>query len=723
MPAPRTSEDSEYSFDFDEDVKVDASRNSRPALDAEGRYENDSYDSFPPDPSDHPGLSRRLSEEKYDDGSFESLTNAQSSSELLKRSAPRDGSNGSAARLSACGTLSRPSLAGSLSISRPTSGKRSSGVRDLSRRDQMRLEDDYENESYESLLEGGSGTMAVKGVIPSLASDDGHLYDDASYESLAQTRDVSAVSLKLDHDHKAKSTQSLGGGPEAGRSPTGLELTASDDGIREPTAAHIQASKRNSLPSSVANVTVQVNTSAGFATTIQTPELKRDEPPDDEYVGPSYSNLPWISDQVDEELHMEPEDDMYVGPSYSRLPWLSENFGNLSGNEAEQSVRNSQSIVEIAVEMGDAESSRVQSAMFATVQSAPKELELPQPDIAAAAGGDPDDAYAGEGFSSCSNDSGSVNDTEPFERSPAVRLGLRKRLEAIKSTLPSHVVRRARGGGISKPGHHRQVRTEQAELQKQQQSVEDLARVEAIMDLLERKRAEYREQKRLEVMEHSQRARARREHLSAKHSAAEARLKAEKALLAKPRHFGQDGPTGNEIPAGWTETAWYREVAEQAQQRLNNTHAAHPGCIAVVSKPRGLLKTPSRDVVFGRLLTPAVAAFRDPVPATVGSHGQKIRHHAAHGEQHRKTVVRIAGSGGRRRTRKRSVSSKGFTHFARRPTLAALPPIPFPPMPSLERAIRLSGESAEMFEEAELHVTPNVRDCLNCFGDDKALNV
>lgn len=63
----------------------------------------------------------------------------------------------------------------------------------------------------------------------------------------------------------------------------------------------------------------------------------------------------------------------------------------------------------------------------------------------------------------------------------------------------------------------------------------------------------------------------------------------------------------NPIPTTWTETLWYKEIVEQMHR--NHPHHQHHRLADIEGET--LKRIPSRDVVFGRLLTPGVKAFRD----------------------------------------------------------------------------------------------------------------
>ncbi|KAJ3158571.1 hypothetical protein HDU86_002796 [Geranomyces michiganensis] len=238
------------------------------------------------------------------------------------------------------------------------------------------------------------------------------------------------------------------------------------------------------------------------------------------------------------------------------------------------------------------------------------------------------------------------------------RPGYRDRIRAAHAAVPSHSTysriahpsssskRTAASAGekVSYPDTPptRPVRREQT-LQEKQDLEADQQRVQAIMDLLERKRAEFREQRRVEVEE--------RITLAAYHKLYP------RTDLATHR---------NAIPADWTSTLWYREAVEQAHHQPYNRNKPHAHCTAIT-----LRKGMSSDVVFGRLLTPGVRAFRAP------EDGDEDNENDDFDEDEQ-----IA--------------------FARHTPLTALPPIPIPPMPSLDLSIRLSGESEELYETAEL---------------------
>ncbi|KAJ3148568.1 hypothetical protein HDU89_004665 [Geranomyces variabilis] len=268
------------------------------------------------------------------------------------------------------------------------------------------------------------------------------------------------------------------------------------------------------------------------------------------------------------------------------------------------------------------------------------------------------------------------------------RPGYRDRIRAAHASVPSHVTHpraphhsssspatggasatAAVGGGSDTPPT-RAARREQT-LQEQADLEADRQRVQAIVDLLERKRAEFREQKRVEVEEHAARARARREHLDARHERAQAEAAelTRTTLAAYHKLYPRTDPLihRNIIPADWTSTLWYREAVEQAHHRLPDTrNKPHPHCTAML--PTKLGRGISSDVVFGRLLTPGVRAFRAP----------------EEGEEEDDDYDDYDMA------------------FARHAPITTLPPIPIPSMPSLDLSIRLSGESEELYETAEL---------------------
>ncbi|KAJ3166247.1 hypothetical protein HDU88_003470 [Geranomyces variabilis] len=269
------------------------------------------------------------------------------------------------------------------------------------------------------------------------------------------------------------------------------------------------------------------------------------------------------------------------------------------------------------------------------------------------------------------------------------RPGYRDRIRAAHASVPSHFTHprapyhssssspatggasatAAAGGGSDTPPT-RATRREKT-LQEQADLEADRQRVQAIVDLLERKRAEFREQKRVEVEEHAARARARREHLDARHERAQAEAAelTRTTLAAYHKLYPRTDPLThrNIIPADWTSTLWYREAVEQAHHRLPDTrNKPHPHCTAKL--PTKLGRGVSSDVVFGRLLTPGVRAFRAQ----------------EEGEQEDDDYDDYDMA------------------FARHAPITTLPPIPIPSMPSLDLSIRLSGESEELYETAEL---------------------
>ncbi|KAJ3178508.1 hypothetical protein HDU87_003582 [Geranomyces variabilis] len=275
------------------------------------------------------------------------------------------------------------------------------------------------------------------------------------------------------------------------------------------------------------------------------------------------------------------------------------------------------------------------------------------------------------------------------------RPGYRERIRAAHASVPSHITHprashhssfspapggastaTAAGGGSDAPptraARHEQTLQEQADLEADRQ------RVQAIVDLLERKRAEFREQKRVEVEEHAARARTRRERLDARHERAQAEAEelTRTTLAAYHKLYPRTDPLThrNAIPADWTSTLWYREAVEQAHHRLPGTrNKPHPHCTAML--PAKLGHGLSSDVVFGRLLTPGVRAFRAPEEGEDEDEDYDQEEMAA--------IMRA-------------------TRFARHAPMITLPPIPIPSMPSLDLSIRLSGESEELYETAEL---------------------
>ncbi|KAI8590736.1 hypothetical protein BDZ88DRAFT_86299 [Geranomyces variabilis] len=203
--------------------------------------------------------------------------------------------------------------------------------------------------------------------------------------------------------------------------------------------------------------------------------------------------------------------------------------------------------------------------------------------------------------------------------------------------------------------------------------------------------------------QHAARARARREHLDARHERAQAEAAelTRTTLAAYHKLYPRTDPLThrNIIPADWTSTLWYREAVEQAHHRLPDTrNKPHPHCTAML--PTKLGRGISSDVVFGRLLTPGVRAFRAPEEGEIEDDDYDEYDMAAMMRATR--VLRRPSMCVSRRRRKRTASRRGFTHFARHAPITTLPPIPIPSMPSLDLSIRLSGESEELYETAEL---------------------
>ncbi|KAJ3023064.1 hypothetical protein HKX48_004358 [Thoreauomyces humboldtii] len=189
MTAANTNQHYEYSFEFDEES--DSSRTGGPTLHAEALYDQDSYDSFP----EHPEASRDLSEENYDDGSLESLTDVPGASKVPY--------NLDAQQESRFGLDDEDANSG----------------------DRRLLDDDYENESYESLPNNTSEARAAIGSTLSLLEKshetaDMDRYDDASYETLVRTTVPSQASLALESRGKSKS--SMSGDSEARQSTSKL---------------------------------------------------------------------------------------------------------------------------------------------------------------------------------------------------------------------------------------------------------------------------------------------------------------------------------------------------------------------------------------------------------------------------------------------------------------------------------------------------------------------
>ncbi|KAI8909305.1 hypothetical protein DFJ77DRAFT_550545 [Powellomyces hirtus] len=302
------------------------------------------------------------------------------------------------------------------------------------------------------------------------------------------------------------------------------------------------------------------------------------------------------------------------------------------------------------------------------------------------------------------------------------RIGYRDRLRQVQPHVPSHITRpkhsnttthnttfAAEASNSSDSNHNMTCssprRKEQQQLRRQQleqTAEEEMMRVAAIMELLERKRMEFREQKRMEVMEHSIKARARRDRLEQQHARVEALAKERAESTQAPKPSAPPIPVRNPIPTSWTSTAWYQEILEQAHH--TTTHTAHARCQA--HPHLRLRKHGSRDVVFGTtLMTGGVGRFRDP--EKVEEEGGEFEDEDVYARMSTTTRMvrerRASLAPARRRRRRGHVASrKGFAHFARRPTMFALPPIPIPAMPSLDRSIRLAVESEEMADEAGL---------------------
>ncbi|KAJ3299264.1 hypothetical protein HK104_009480 [Borealophlyctis nickersoniae] len=253
-------------------------------------------------------------------------------------------------------------------------------------------------------------------------------------------------------------------------------------------------------------------------------------------------------------------------------------------------------------------------------------------------------------------------DGEERGRRPVKRMTYQERLSSVPPKVPVRPPRKRRVKAET------DVREEMARRQ----------RAEAIDALLTRKRQQYHEERRIQVLEHAAKARARMERLLEK-----ARKRAEEQAEQKAREHPHLAPTfpttyRNTIPSSWKTPSWYNEVAEQLRVlRHRRRGRVNPDNTNVVG---------SRDVVFGRLLTPGVDAFRDPPEDLAARSTPQPRRTPP-------TFTRKSSLKRKSRTKRytRPQATRAQQHVAMVRTL--------PPMVSLDRSIGISDGAAELWSE------------------------
>ncbi|KAI9096099.1 hypothetical protein DFS34DRAFT_153559 [Phlyctochytrium arcticum] len=265
------------------------------------------------------------------------------------------------------------------------------------------------------------------------------------------------------------------------------------------------------------------------------------------------------------------------------------------------------------------------------------------------------------------------------------KLSLKERLKRVEPTVPRAPKRPPR-----EPSSH---------------AVDRARRADAIVALLDRKREDYREQYRAEVLEHSIRARERVERLGAKslvkRDAGVVSILPEDRVnelsppgpppimaSSDPRKRPPTLPTThrNPVPPTWTDSRWYKEIVEQ----MHRPRASHHHQAAV-----DLDRIASRDVLFGRLLTPGAKEFhiqskKDHLEPTIIIRRRSPPPINAHGRpsmlKRKRKMIRIVPE----------ISAKSKWKEISVATQQQQQPIPPPPMPSLIRPLCLSKASEEV---------------------------
>ncbi|KND03409.1 uncharacterized protein SPPG_00895 [Spizellomyces punctatus DAOM BR117] len=276
------------------------------------------------------------------------------------------------------------------------------------------------------------------------------------------------------------------------------------------------------------------------------------------------------------------------------------------------------------------------------------------------------------------DDNENLQDTEqsgPVEV-PAEKLSYKERLRLIPSRIPGRPAPKLRKSRSTNPA----------------QSIDRLRHTEAIIALLERKRNEYREQRRQEIMEHAARSKIRMERLLARkkdEDIAQERQKLPTRLPTSPQTYR------NLVPSTWTSAAWYREIVQQ----MHRSHPHHLRRLPADSEQTSLAnRIPSREVLFGRLLTPGAMAFRDH--KTVQTPLMPITPKVSKPVPKRPSTLKK-----KKRTSKKRRSQ---FNFGAKPTGQAqliAPFLPIPPMPSLTRPIKLSESSEQVWHEDDVKLT------------------
>ncbi|TPX62774.1 hypothetical protein SpCBS45565_g06937 [Spizellomyces sp. 'palustris'] len=276
------------------------------------------------------------------------------------------------------------------------------------------------------------------------------------------------------------------------------------------------------------------------------------------------------------------------------------------------------------------------------------------------------------------DDNENLHDTEQSGQVAALakKLSYKERLRLIPSRIPGRPPPKLKKSRSTNPA----------------QSLDRLRHTEAIVALLERKRNEYREQRRQEIMEHAARSKVRMESLLAR--------KKDEEFAQEPQKLPTRLPTSpqtyrNPVPSTWTSPAWYREIVQQ----MHRSHPHHLGQLQTDSEQKPLAnRIPSREVLFGRLLTPGVMAFTDskkvqtplmPITPTVSKPVPK-----------RPSTLK--------KKKKSSRKRRSQFNFGAKPTGQAqliAPFLPIPPMPSLTRPIKLSESSEEVWHEDDVKLT------------------
>ncbi|KAJ3040020.1 hypothetical protein HK097_002664, partial [Rhizophlyctis rosea] len=237
----------------------------------------------------------------------------------------------------------------------------------------------------------------------------------------------------------------------------------------------------------------------------------------------------------------------------------------------------------------------------------------------------------------------------------------------------------------------RRVRDMRDEIAKRQ-------RAEAVMQLLDRKRQEYREEHKKELEEHAFEAREKVKRYERRAQAARAAEEddrhAKMEMLKSLRHRNPTYPQThqNQIPAHW-KSSWYNEIVSQAHLRLHR-HCPTAEHMRLSSGLRD-----SREVIFGRLLTPDVKMFRKK-----GGENDVVDHFGEDsGRKERRENVESRRSmrGGVVREKRRRVVKKGGVGFGRRVLQRANTQAfsVIPPLPTLSKPMGLSQTAEEQWDK------------------------